>query len=101
MNALLMFSGLVTVIPLLTYTLSIRRLPLIAQSLIQFISPTIQFLIAVVLLKEKMGPANWAAIVCVWISVIVFIADALHQEHGKRRKLLRSATPDRVGADCR
>jgi len=101
LNALLMFSGLVTVVPLLTYTFSIRRLPLIAQSLIQFISPTIQFLIAVVLLKEKMGPANWAAIVCVWISVIVFIGDALHQERKKRRTLLRLATPDLVGADSR
>jgi chloramphenicol-sensitive protein RarD len=101
LNGLLMFSGLVTVVPLLTYTLSIRRLPLIAQSLIQFISPSIQFLIAVVLLKEEMGLANWAAIVCVWISVAVFIADALHQERKKRRKLLQLATPDLVGVDCR
>ena len=44
---LLVFGGVVTVVPLLTYTLSIRRMPLIAISFIQFLSPTMQFLLAV------------------------------------------------------
>jgi chloramphenicol-sensitive protein RarD len=101
LNSLLMFSGLVTVIPLITYTLSIRKLPLLAQSLIQFISPTVQFLIALVLLHEKMGLENWAAIGCVWLAVAIFIGDALHQERKKRRKLLKVSTPDLVGAECR
>src|SRR5262245_7534964 len=35
LNAWLAFSGIVTVVPLLTYTLSIRRLPLIAMSFLQ------------------------------------------------------------------
>ena len=101
LNALLMFSGLVTVIPLLTFTLSIRKLPLLTQSLIQFISPTVQFPIAVLLLKETMGIANWAAISCVWLSVIIFIGDAVHREHQKRRRTPMVAVPDLVAAECR
>lgn len=101
LNALLMFSGVVTVVPLLTYTLSIRKLPLLAQSLIQFVSPSVQFLIAVVLLHEAMRWENWAAIGCVWLAVAVFIADALHQARAHRRKLLEEGIPDRVAAECR
>jgi chloramphenicol-sensitive protein RarD len=92
LNALLAFSGLVTVIPLLTYTLSIRRLPLIAQAMIQFISPTVQFLLAVLLLNEEMGIDRWAAIICVWISVAIFIGDALWLAHSKRKRS-QLATP--------
>ena len=75
-NGLLMFSGVVTVVPLLTYTLSIRRIPLLTQAFIQFISPTVQFLLAYFYMGEAMSPERWASIFCVWAAVLVFIADA-------------------------
>lgn len=75
-NAMLMLSGVLTVVPLLTYTLSIRRIPLLTQAFIQFISPTVQFLLAVFYMGETMGPARWASIGCVWVAVLVFIIDA-------------------------
>ena len=46
LNWLIAFSGIVTVVPLLTFTLSLRRLPLLALSFMQFLSPTVQMLIA-------------------------------------------------------
>ncbi len=76
-NIWLMLSGVATVIPLLTYTLSIRRLPLLTQSFIQFLSPTVQFLIAVVVLHEAITTSTIVAMVCVWIAVMIFIADAV------------------------
>ncbi len=82
-NELLMLSGILTVIPLLTYTLSIRRIPLLTQAFIQFISPTVQFLLAVFYMGEDMGPERWAAILCVWVAVIVFIVDAARSAHRK------------------
>lgn len=75
-NGLLMLSGVLTVVPLLTYTLSIRRIPLLTQAFIQFISPTVQFLLAVFFMGEVMPPARWVSIGCVWVAVIVFIVDA-------------------------
>jgi chloramphenicol-sensitive protein RarD len=75
----LMFSGIVTVVPLLTFTLSIRRLPLLAVSFIQFLSPTMQLLVAVFWIGESVAPAMWAAIGCVWAAVAIFIADAIVQ----------------------
>lgn len=80
----LAFGGVVTVVPLLTYTLSIRRIPLVTQAMIQFISPTVQLLIAVLVLKEQMTPVRWATMGCVWVASGVFIADAVVQNRRVR-----------------
>jgi chloramphenicol-sensitive protein RarD len=88
LNSWLIFSGVVTVVPLLTFTLSIRRLPLLANSLIQFLSPTMQVLVAVFILKEEIPPARWPAIIAVWLAVLIFIGDALWQGYQTRQARL-------------
>ncbi len=85
LNALLAFSGVVTVVPLLTFTLSIRRLPLLVVSFIQFISPTVQVIIAVTFLGEQMTPDRWAAFGCVWVAVLIFVADAMWQARATKK----------------
>ncbi|MBN9119767.1 MAG: EamA family transporter RarD [Planctomycetes bacterium] len=86
LNALIAFSGVVTVVPLLTFTLSLRRLPLLAISFMQFISPTVQMLIAVIWLgeRDKMTPETVAAFACIWSAVAIFILDALWQARARR-----------------
>lgn len=81
----LVFGGFATVLPLLTYTLSIRRLPLIAVSFIQFISPTVQMILAVTVLGESVGWDRWAAIGCVLVAVAIFLYDAVTQVRARRR----------------
>ncbi len=85
-DVLLALGGVVTVVPLLMFTLSIRRMPLLANSFIQFLSPTMQFLVAVFLIGEHMSPERWAAIGCVWAAVLVFVADAVVQVRARRWK---------------
>jgi chloramphenicol-sensitive protein RarD len=84
LNGLIVFSGIVTVVPLLSFTLSIRRLPLLAVSFIQFLSPTVQMLIALVVLGEKLTPATVAAFICVWLAVAIFVGDAIWQARAGR-----------------
>ena len=73
----LLFGGVVTVVPLFTYILSVRRLPLLTQSFIQFVSPTVQLVLAVAVLGEQMTWDRWVAMGCVWAAVAVFITDAV------------------------
>jgi chloramphenicol-sensitive protein RarD len=75
--AWIVLSGVVTVAPLLAFILSLRRLTLLAVSFIQFISPTVQMLIAVTLLGEKLESAQWLAFICVWGAVLIFLIDAV------------------------
>lgn len=83
-SGLLVFGGVITVVPLLTFMMSMRRLPLLTQALIQFISPTVQFLIAVQVFGEPKAWFDWAAIGCVWASVAVFILDAVLKSRAAR-----------------
>lgn len=85
LNGLIAFSGIVTVVPLLTFTLSIRRLPLLAISFIQFLSPTVQMVIAVTILGETLTDASIAAFICIWLAVMIFVGDAIWQSQDKTR----------------
>jgi chloramphenicol-sensitive protein RarD len=87
LNWLIAASGIVTVVPLLTFTLSLRRLPLLALSFMQFLSPTVQMVIAITLLGETLTPAMIGAFTCIWLSVAIFIADAVWQVRARRKAM--------------
>jgi chloramphenicol-sensitive protein RarD len=93
----LAFGGVVTVVPLLTYTLSIRRIPLVTQAMIQFVSPTVQLLVAVTVLGEwdAMTWDRWAAMGCVWVASAAFIADAVVQNR-QARQAVRGKADERL-----
>jgi chloramphenicol-sensitive protein RarD len=82
-TAWLLLGGIVTVVPLLTFTLSIRRLPLLALSFIQFLSPTLQLALAVWAFGEPVPPERWVTFGCVWAAVLIFITDATVQARRK------------------
>ena len=71
----LLLAGVVTAIPLLMFAASTRRLPLVVLGLAQYIIPSIQFVIGVVLLHEVMPPTRWVGFVMVWIALAVFAVD--------------------------
>ncbi len=73
----LLLGGVVTVIPLLTFTLSLRRLPLLALTFIQVLSPTLQLLLGVFRFGEPVTPERWVTFGCVWAAVLIFIVDAV------------------------
>jgi chloramphenicol-sensitive protein RarD len=99
LDALIAVSGVVTVVPLLAFTLSLRRLPLLAVSFLQFVAPTVQMLLAVTVLGETLTPEKLAAFVCIWAAVLIFLGDALRQARELRRK--QQAHPSRrAGAEA-
>jgi len=87
LNALIAASGIITVVPLLTFTLSLRRLPLLAVSFMQFLSPTVQVIIAVTWLGETLTPATLGAFICIWAAVLVFIGDAIWQARSAKQRV--------------
>jgi len=89
------FGGVVTVVPLLTFTLSVRRLPLLTQSFIQFISPMVQIAVAVFLLHDEVSWDRWLALACVLAAVSVFIIDAVLKARTTQR--IRRAEREAVG----
>ena len=60
-------------------------MPLLAISFMQFLSPTVQVLLAVTVLGESLTPEMVAAFVCIWLAVAIFIGDAVVQTRQQRR----------------
>jgi chloramphenicol-sensitive protein RarD len=71
-NTLLIGAGLVTTIPLLMFASAARQIPLSVVGLLQYIAPTLQFLIGVFLYKEPFDRAHFVGFAIVWVALIIF-----------------------------
>ena len=89
----LLFGGVATVVPLLAFTLSLRRLPLLAITFIQVLSPTLQLLLGVFRFGELVTPERWVTVGCVWAAVLLFIADAAWQARAACRAYSGTISP--------
>lgn len=71
-NALLMGAGIVTIIPLLLFASAARRITLTMVGIMQYIAPTLQFLIGVFLYKEPFTKTKLVGFALVWIALLIF-----------------------------
>ena len=76
LDLLLVLSGLVTAAPLLMFAASTKRLRYATVGLLQYVAPTIQFLLAVLLYREPLTGAHIATFALIWAGLIVY-ADRL------------------------
>jgi chloramphenicol-sensitive protein RarD len=67
--------GLVTIVPLLLFASAVRMVPLSTMGLLQFLSPTIQLVLALALYHEPFGLSRVAGFVAVWAALVVFAVD--------------------------
>jgi chloramphenicol-sensitive protein RarD len=74
---LLAVGGIVTAVPLICFGAAAIRLPLITLGVIQYLTPTLQFLIGVLVYDEGMPVSRLAGFVLVWIALAVFTADVI------------------------
>ena len=75
-NTLLMLAGPITVMPLLLFAISAKRLTLTTIGFIQFVGPTLQFCTGLYY-GETLTVAHQVCFTLIWISVAFFIFDAL------------------------
>jgi chloramphenicol-sensitive protein RarD len=76
-TALLVGAGIVTVVPLLAFSGAATRIPLSTLGILQYLAPTVQFLIGVLVVGEPMPPTRLLGFALVWVALAVFTADAL------------------------
>lgn len=93
MHLLLVATGAATALPLLWFTHAARRLTLTTLGFIQYFSPTLQLLLAVLVYGEEFTPARQQSFAFIWAGLLVFSVDSWR--HARRRRLLatRAATP--------
>ena len=82
--ALLIGTGLATIMPLLLFTAASRRLPLTILGMMQYIAPSIQFVIAVQLFDEPLSPVRLFSFLLIWGSLLIFTVDIRAQQRISR-----------------
>ncbi len=71
-DMLMIGAGLVTTIPLLMFASAAKEIPLTMIGVLQYIAPTIQFLLGVFLYKEEFDRAHFIGFAIVWVALIIF-----------------------------
>jgi chloramphenicol-sensitive protein RarD len=77
--------GVVTAVPLILFGAAAIRIPLSAVGVLQYITPTMQWLIGVLVNGEPMPLVRLAGFALVWVALAVFTADALRRARRRRR----------------
>lgn len=75
-DILLLLSGVVTAVPLLCFGQAAKLLPLSTLGFLQYCSPTLQFLVAVLVLREPFSPVQLLSFICIWVGLALFMADS-------------------------
>ncbi len=75
-DVFLIGAGIVTTIPLLMFASAAKQIPLTIVGLLQYIAPTIQFLIGVFVYKEAFDFAHFIGFAIVWVALIVFAVES-------------------------
>jgi chloramphenicol-sensitive protein RarD len=79
LDLLLLLAGPLTAVPLLLFAAAARRLPLTTLSFIQYLSPTLQLLLAVLLFREPLHLARLVAFGCIWTGLALFTLHSLRR----------------------
>jgi chloramphenicol-sensitive protein RarD len=78
--AWLMLAGPITAVPLILFALGAKRVRLSTLGMMQYIAPTIQFLISVVVFAEPFDLPHAVAFACIWSALIIFTLDNVVRE---------------------
>nr|WP_235861234.1 EamA family transporter RarD [Tersicoccus phoenicis] len=79
-------SGVITALPLLCFGGAARRLPLSTVGLLQYLAPVLQFILAVLVLREQMPVDRWVGFSLVWVALLLLIVDAARQIRRRRSR---------------
>jgi chloramphenicol-sensitive protein RarD len=71
-TGLLIGGGVVTTVPLLMFASAARRIPLTMIGVLQYIAPTIQFLLGVFVYREPFDQAHFTGFAIVWVALVMF-----------------------------
>ena len=76
-DALMIGGGLVTTVPLLLFAAAVRTVPLSVIGVLQYIGPTLQFLLGVFVYHEPFSHTQLIGFSIVWIALAIYAGDSL------------------------
>jgi chloramphenicol-sensitive protein RarD len=86
---LLVGTAVITVVPLLCFGGAATRIPLSTLGLMQYLTPTVQFLLGILFFHEPMPGMRWVGFGLIWLALVLFTVDSLRQR--RRQPAARQA----------
>jgi chloramphenicol-sensitive protein RarD len=92
---LIVGTGIVTVVPLLMFASAVRLIPLSLVGILQYIAPTLQFLIGVVIFGEAFTSTQFVGFGLVWAALILFTTENIwtRRQAAQRLNKIKLPTP--------
>ncbi|WP_102223579.1 EamA family transporter RarD [Acidimangrovimonas sediminis] len=90
--ALLALSGILTGGPLVLFSYAARRVNMATVGLIQYVNPTLQFLIATFIFAEPFTPWHLAAFALIWAALVIYSVATVARDRAVRRASTRLST---------
>jgi chloramphenicol-sensitive protein RarD len=78
-DALLVFGGALTALPLIGFAYGARRIPYSLVGILQYIAPTLQLICGVWLLGESFTGTQAIGFGCIWVALAIYAADGWHR----------------------
>jgi chloramphenicol-sensitive protein RarD len=101
---LLIAGGLITTVPLLLFAGAARRLRMATLGFLQYLAPSIQFVLAATVFGEPLSPVKLISFGCIWTAVALYTIHSLWSYRARREsrrgeKLSSPASEARVAID--
>ncbi len=81
---LLALTGPATAVPLLLFAFAVQRLRLTTIGMLQYLAPSIAFLLAIFVFGEHLNPLRLLSFGLIWLSLVVYTADSLVRRRNGR-----------------
>ena len=78
-------TGIITAIPLMLFGAAAIRVSMVSLGLLQYLAPTIQFALGILVFREDMPASRWIGFGLVWVALVLFTVETVNH----RRRQLR------------
>jgi len=80
---LLPLTGVITALPLVLFTVGARRLPLATVGFLQYLAPSLNFVLAIWVFREPFDTAQLIGFVLIWAALAIYSVDMVRAAHAR------------------
>lgn len=80
LTVLLIVAGALTAVPLLLFALGARRIPLSTLGMLQYLAPTIQFVLGALVYHEPFDSHRLLGFAAVWLALLVYAGESVWRQ---------------------
>jgi chloramphenicol-sensitive protein RarD len=94
LDGLVALSGVVTTLPLICFAQAVRKVSLVTIGVLQYLSPTLQLVLGVLVYEEEFSTRHMIAFGIIWAGLLVYVLDAIRMAARRRAEPAPEPIPE-------